>query len=107
VGDAPYRRDDRIVATSPDAIAPEYRMRAVVRREFHADSPAVRLVIEGPLTADTEYWDSHHAELAVDLIRRALPELRQAEQALEVEWREWSGANALPAQRDAAQGEEP
>lgn len=89
MGEAPYLREERVVATSPPSDAPEYRMRAVVRREFHADSPSVRLVIEGPLTVETEYWDSHHVRLAVELLLRALPELEQAEASVEAEWQVW------------------
>ena len=82
-------RDERVVATSPGNAAPEYRVRAVLRREVHADSPAVRLVLEGPLAGETEYWDSHHVELAIDLLERALPVLQDAERRLDAEWQAW------------------
>jgi len=88
LGDAPYLRDERVVAANPTG-APEYHMRAVLRREFHADSPAVRLVIEDPLGGKVEYWDSHHVELMIELLRQALPALRHTEQQIEREWQAW------------------
>lgn len=96
MSDAPYLRDDRIVATTRPAGAPEYRMHAVVRREFHADSSAVKLVVEGPLTVETEYWDSHQVALAIELLRHALPALQRSEDHLESEWREWRGRTRAP-----------
>ena len=91
MGDAPYLRDERVVASSPgtQADAPEYHMRAVLRREFHSDSPSIRLVIEGPFAEATEYWDSHQVELVIELLQRSLPRLREAEQGLEGEWKVW------------------
>ena len=91
MGKAPYRRDERVVAASPDASAPEYRMRAIVCREFHADSPAVRLVVDGPMGSETAYWDSKHVELVIALLGEALPELRSVEAAIESEWDDWLG----------------
>jgi len=97
VGEAPYLRDERVVAESPDAAAPEYHMRAVLRREFHVDSPSVRLVVEGTIESGTEYWDSHHVALVIDLLERALPELRRTEGALEEEWAAWRRVIGRPA----------
>jgi hypothetical protein len=88
MGDAPYLRDERVVATLPRR-APEYDMRAVLRREFHADSPAVRLLVEGPLGGTVAYWDATHVELAIELLQRALPALRSAEEQLEGDWQAW------------------
>lgn len=101
MGEAPYLRDDRIVAESPATAAPEYHLRAVLRREFHFDSPAVRLVIEGPLALQTEYWDSHHVGLVIELLQRALPLLQRTEGGVEEEWTQWRQRIGQPLQGPA------
>ncbi|MGH0031081.1 MAG: hypothetical protein ACQGVC_14900 [Myxococcota bacterium] len=99
MGDAPYLRDERVVAASPTPRegAPEYRMRAVLRREFHADAPSVRLVVEGPFAEAVEYWDAHQVELLIALLQRALPALREAEARIEDEWQRWRDRTSPPA----------
>ncbi len=89
MGQAPRLIEERVVASTPSSLAPEYQMRAIVRREFHQDSPAVRLLVEGPFHEETTYWDSHQVELVVALLQQALPALERTERRVEGEWRRW------------------
>jgi hypothetical protein len=88
VADAPCLWEERVVAASPSG-PPEYQLRAVLRRQFDADSPALWLRVEGPFSGKAEYWDSRHVELMLELLRRALPVLRSAEERVDADWRDW------------------
>ncbi len=97
-----YLREDRLVAASPSTPAPEYRIEAVLRREFDPDSPALRLMILGPNGARMEYWDSRQLALAISVLERALPALREAEERVELEWQVWRESSELA---DTAEGD--